>query len=163
MRKILFRGKRISNGEWVEGGIMRAFHPNFDSTARGFAKQEPNCYCICENQKVFFVEQKSIGQYTGLQDKNGKRIFEGDVIQMNDNPKDLAVIRFGEFSCVDIELEAKTDRVHGWYYKPLHTDDLSKLEPFCWEIQLNEMWVEQCGIEVIGNIHDNKEFQKLLE
>ena len=147
MREILFRGKARHNGEWVEGGLV------IPTSKKSWVEES-----VIVNKSLYVIDTATVGQYTGLTDKNGKRIFEGDIIQMHDNPNDLAVIQFGEFSCVDIGMEEKIDRVMGWHYKPLKTDAISQLEPFCWEFQLNELWVKESGMEVIGNIHDNLEW-----
>ena len=150
MREILFRGKRVDNDEWIYGDLVHWW---------GKHNTKPDIQ-IYNNVQRFNVIPETVGEYTGLTDKNGKKIFEGDIVRMNGNPLDLAVIRFGEFACVDIELEEKTDRVHGWYFKPIETDGLSRCEPYCWEFQLNEMWIKQTEPEVIGNIHDNPELMK---
>ena len=161
MREILFRGKRVDNGEWVDGFLLHKYFCEIphDRIVIQY-RPEIGSYKWIPDYMVAEVDPATIGQYTGLTDKNGKKIFEGDIVRMNGNPLDLAVIRFGEFACVDIELEEKTDRVHGWYFKPIETDGLSRLEPFCWEFQLNEMWIKENEVEVIGNIHDNPELLK---
>lgn len=144
MREILFRGQWTINHQWKEGLLL------IDDL------ENPNPY-IVSNKAQYRVAHKTVGQYTGLTDKNGKKIFEGDIIRMHGNNNDLAVVEFGEFACVSIEPTEKVDTVIGWHYKPLATDALSKLEPFCWEFQINEMWIKENDIRVIGNIYDNPE------
>lgn len=127
MREILFRGKRTDNGEWIEGcfldknniGIFYDDTEEFDCTVH-----------------IFSVISKTVGQYTGLTDKNGKKIFEGDIIKCISrfDAKDMVVIfETAEFHLVDCQRYKKYMECCG--YKQFGT-----LET-----------------EVIGNIHDNPE------
>ena len=121
MREILFRGKRTDNGEWVEGDI----HKNTE-----FSKSHihPNG----ERVMSFDVIPETVGQYTGLVDKNGVRIFEGDIVK--------AFTRYGTEHQYAITYRAGTFWFGGWNW-------VEFLDRFQFP-------------EVIGNIHDNPELMK---
>lgn len=140
MREILFRGKRINNSEWVEGSLLKA---NIGGKIAYLIFG--NMFSLVGNEvkslKHALVDPKTIGQYTGLTDKNGKRIFEGDVVAQSwydfDEPADDC---FGEviFSMADCSFSIL---------------DLNKKEI----MTMGQGRAYHWEAEVIGNIHDNPE------
>lgn len=142
MREILFRGKVITSGEWVVGNY------NQNVLDRGFDTIED-----LENFPYlhYGVEYNTVGQYTGLTDKNGKRIFEGDIIKTHyaNTPKsdfiEQVVFLNGRFCGMYESGNMKMwSRLPDKDFKPLAQD--------------RSVYMEWC--EVIGNIHDNPELIK---
>ena len=135
MREILFRGKRLDNGEWVEGAFLNdrncAFYicPAVSDISYGDsgARRRIGCW--------YKVDPSTVGQYTGLNDKNGKRIFEGDIAKvLQGKDKDIAYVGFENGAFM---LYPKTGNIY--------------------ERTLWEYWYNDWDVEIIGNITDNPE------
>ena len=78
-REIKFRGKRLSDGEWIYGDLLH----NVDCVKIREWEADVN-----QIPKSYVVDENTIGQYTGLKDKNGKEIFEGDIVKFLDIGED---------------------------------------------------------------------------
>lgn len=122
MREILFRGKRTDDGEWVEG----------------YYQEYPEGYVHIQNTSNdwFPVIPETVGQFTGLLDKNGKKIFEGDIL---DTPRWIVSY------CADTN--AGLGMNAGWYIQRDNFTSWLELENSEWHV-------------VLGNIHDNPELLK---
>lgn len=154
MREILFRGQtrrygervRIGDGkklpsQWVYGGI---FAGTGDFSVIYGAKTEEFTGAAIEKHTVY---SDTIGQYTGLKDKNGKRIFDGDMIKPFDDEIDKMVVEFhnGQFLlCLYGERGYMAE--YGWEEEGNYG---------CFEAEPLSSYGDD--IEVIGNIHDNPE------
>lgn len=142
-REILFRGKLLRTGEWIEGYYCKTSDTTYAFSEDYDRYPVPEHHCILVDEMTDWglpnrptlheVDPVTIGQYTGLTDRNGKRIFEGDILRYDD----------GETSIYD----ARWD-YHRWLVQmhrdyPTMPDDLDDF--FCQYA------------EVIGNIYDNPE------
>ena len=146
MREILFRGKRTDNGEWVEGYLYEHEPPLQCIVSKDYIPEPSRWYIIKTAfadwnmpRQVEFIEidPDTVGQFTGLLDKNGKRIFEGDVLRWvgpdGEVGKVYVVFAGGVFALQSVEC-------------PLADPDLFA------DFEIGEQ-----TLEVIGNIHDNPE------
>lgn len=120
MREILFRGKRTVNGEWVYGSLI--LYPGNNDTG-----------IIVTGWVDVEVDLNTVGQYTGITDKNGKKIFEGDILDLP---------RWYVAYCGDLEEGLAMNA--GWYHVRDNFESWGELE--CTRDH-----------EVIGNIYDNPE------
>lgn len=131
MRDILFRGRDIS-GQW-HYGVPLMFNEDYVCIAK-----------LNEHNKT--VEYKTLGQYTGLTDKNGKKIFEGDIV---DDQEFIGVVKYNEIIASFVgEINDTTPEFY--HYSLLNKGDVSRIT------QLKET-------VVIGNIHDNPELLSCSE
>lgn len=176
MREILFRGKSIDNGEWVFGYYTEL--PEGDIGATLMAGTDE---LLCEDTADYIisietkqcpsfspanpiqvfdadsckVHRETVGQYTGLTDKNGKKIFEGDIVQLHyfyeaHDPSTLGAYEAEETIVAIIsvwDMGVGFDQVGGNLYGYLHD------------------WLEspQDELEVIGTIYDNPELLEVKE
>lgn len=152
MREILFKAKRIDNGEWVEGYYLRdQYHIGGKDII--FYRKDSDRFTVYTN----IIDIETLCQFTGLCDKNGKRIWENDILMCRGNSEDLVKVAFGEFGVRNIETGSIVDKVIGWHYEVVPTDTISRCEPFCWTMPLTEYYIDRCEMEVVSNIFDNPE------
>ena len=149
MREILFRGKCLYNGKWVKGFIVASrentYPDGFDMITVDGINYDELDGCI-PHFTSYAVDPSTIGQYTGLTDKNGKKIFEGDIVKCTATNVDCAftaVVLFGN-----------SNGEYNWGFQLVRISGANANTDIL-------LWVdrEETGafIEVIGNIYDNPE------
>ena len=132
MREIKFRGVSMIDGTWVYGGLQtkRYLSPESGVFKTIYSVETINELDWTSVNRIVLVFEETLGQYTGLKDKNGKEIYEGDIVKnaLGDIGKIIYIDKYSAFI------------VKGWEngYK---------------------LWFED-NIEVIGNIYDNPELLK---
>jgi len=128
-REILFRGKRDGDGEWVMGD--RAGYSDYVMI-----------WDLIDKGVGYLVDPATVGQFTGLCDKNGVKIFEGDIVNAG---YENANGSFFHYYSVVFSIDNGSWEI---YNKELHFK------------RLTQITIVKNSIEVIGNIHDNPELLK---
>ena len=137
MREILFRGKRVDNGEWIEGLPFGSICGGFSNGAICAIRQTVEKY-----GDIHEVVIETVGEYTGLTDKNGKKIFEGDIVKYQP-----------EYATVPMYSRVE-------YFADKYNYPAFDLAEHDYEANGLQCAHEEGGCEVIGNKWDNA---KLLE
>ena len=130
MRDILFKAKRMDNGEWVEGDLIHSFDGE-------------NRFAISNAAGLYEIVPYTICQYTGLTDKNGVKIWENDVVKYEDAEADFE----GYHDNVFVNVGKTCITPQGVFFTNRQTVDM------------DDLWLSECSVdaEVIGNIFDNPE------
>ena len=141
--------------------MCKALCGNTDGTKDwivGYASRcEKQPTIVDEDGVGVFVDGNTVCRCTNMTDKNGKMIWENDILRGHGNPNDLAKAVFGEFDVIEVESLERIDKVVGWHTEVIPTDAISRAEPFCLSMPLTDFYIKLSEWEVIGNCFSNPE------
>lgn len=133
MREILFRAKRIDDGEWVEGFLLSTN----EHTYIAYTNQFDDDLFLSPKEIFIEVDPKTVCQYTGLTDKNGRKIFAGDIVKVlytngQEDGGDVTEVKYSEKS--------------------------ASFSPWDWEYDCDgcDLYFHIKEIEIIGNAFDKE-------
>ena len=155
MREILFRGKRVDNGEWVEGYLSK--RRDLDGKLK---------HCIDFEEKGVMcssiVIPETVGQYTGLDDRNGDKVFEGDIVKITYNDRLTRRLEKEDYESYMKEfcLVEQVVFYKGAFCSKVEIENMPLYRPLGFDLYAKSMLKE---LEVIGNIHDNPELLEVEE
>lgn len=133
-REILFRGKRLDGGEWVEGNYYESSISGcfiLQNVQKKTVNARTGVFSMRDVPIPYEVDPATVGQYVGMPDKNGTKIFDGDLLKYTGYEDDTPYRVFWKHT--------------GWYIQ------YENRQPESLGISLPEDW------EIIGNIYDNPE------
>ena len=135
MREILFRSKRLDNGEWITGHLLK-----YEDGSARMVSSNTDIFCFEKDESIIQtvahrVDPKTVGQYTGFVDKNGKKIFEGDIVSIYNSKAFLFAVEWNNQYVLKCTSNGVSDNILNVIESP---ED----------------------VEVVGNIYDNSELIK---
>lgn len=135
MREILFKGKRLDNGEWITGHLLK-----YEDGRARIVPNNTDIFCFEKDESIIQtvahrVDPKTVGQYTGFVDKNGKKIFEGDIVSIYNSKAFLFAVEWNNQYVLKCTSNGVSDNILNVIESP---ED----------------------VEVVGNIYDNSELIK---
>lgn len=142
-REILFRGKRKDNGEWICGDLLQDVESGICAIV-SYVNLGGNIHDLSESC-IFAVIPETVGQYTGLTDKNNVKIFEGDIVKGT------------AYSATRIGVIVWIDEISSFGVRYVNAPN-----PTAWENSsilrcVSRGKTDEFAAEVIGNIYDNPE------
>ena len=151
MREILFRGKRIDSGKWVQGYYIKATHHwhNHGIHEDWIATDTIQNGGWFNVRGKYAVIPESVSEFTGLTDNNGNKIFEGDIVKADGY---IFTVKFGK--CGGVENN------DNFGYMGFYFEGFDRITKKCMDLGLRKDICYFVNREVIGNIHDNQELLK---
>lgn len=129
-RDIEFRGKRLDTGQWVYGYLV------VEPTGKYRIYYKPFYGAVNNNWQ--YVDPETVGQLVGVNDKDGQKLYEGDVVDVYNFHRPIRSVIFFQFGCFMVHVAVSEDDMAEFALSDVVEDDIHK----------------------IGNIHDNPELLK---